>query len=104
MLRPRRPFYKAGSLLALGKIPEPVFVSAIVDRFGQSRIRIGEGLARDLVERARNVPYDVQRLAHEFWDAAVRAEVREIEPAIIETTIARLSERTVRFWRRRGSA
>jgi uncharacterized protein len=90
MLRPRRPFYKAGPLLALGKIPEQVFVSAIVDRFGQSRIRIGESLARDLVERARNVPYDVQRLAHELWDDAVRAEVREIEPVMIETTIARL--------------
>jgi uncharacterized protein len=80
MLRPRRPFYKAGPLLALGKIPEPGFVSAIVDRFGQSRIRMGESLARDLVQRARNVPYDVQRLAHELWDDAVRAEVREIEP------------------------
>lgn len=90
MLRPRRPFYKAGPLLSLGKIPEPVFVSAIVDRFGKSRIRMAESLARDLVERTGNVPYDVQRLAHELWDDAVRAEARTIEPAMIETTIVRL--------------
>jgi hypothetical protein len=48
---------------------------------------VGESLARDLVERARNVPYDVQRLAHELWDDAVRAEVRDIEPAMIAMVI-----------------
>ena len=90
MLRPRRPFYKAGPLLPLGKIPEPVFVSAIVERFARSRIAMTESLARDLVERTRNVPYDVQRLAHELWDDAVRAAVDRIEPAMIDATIARL--------------
>ena len=90
MLRPRRPFYKAGPLLTLGKIPEPVFASAIVERFGRSRMAMPESVARDLVERTRNVPYDVQRLAHELWDDAVRAAVDRIEPPMIEATIGRL--------------
>ena len=90
MLRPRRPFYKAGPLLTLGKIPEPVFASAIVERFARSGMAIAESVARDLVERTRNVPYDVQRLAHELWDDAVRTGADPIEPAAIEATLARL--------------
>jgi hypothetical protein len=90
MLRPRRPFYKAGPLLTLGKIPEPVFVSAIIERFGRSGMVMSESVAADLVARAGNVPYDVQRLAHELWDDAVRAAADRIEPNMIEATIARL--------------
>jgi hypothetical protein len=90
MLRPRRPFYKAGPLLTLGKIPERVFVSAIVERFGNGGMVMRESAAADLVARAGNVPYDVQRLAHELWDDAVRAAADRIEPSMIEATIARL--------------
>jgi hypothetical protein len=90
MLRPRRPFYKAGPLMTLGKIPEPVFVSAIVERFGRGRIAMPESVARDLVARTQNVPYDVQRLAHELWDDAVEAAVDRVEPAMIDATIGRV--------------
>jgi len=90
MLRPRRPFYKAGPLLALGKIPASIFVAAIVQGFGRAGIAISEVVAADLVERARDVPYDVQRLAHELWDDAVRAGVDRVEAPTVDTTIVRL--------------
>jgi uncharacterized protein len=76
MLTPRRPFYKAGPVVRLGKIDERIFADFIEQRFAASRIRPEEGLGAAIVELAENVPYDVQRLAHETWDD-VRAAGRK---------------------------
>jgi hypothetical protein len=76
MLTPRRPFYKAGPVVRLGKIDEALFASWIDKRFAASRLRVEEGLGAAIVELAENVPYDVQRLAHETWDD-VRASGRK---------------------------
>ena len=77
MLTSRRPFYKAGPVVRLGKIDEGIFAAFIEQRFAASRIRTEEGLGAAIVELAENVPYDVQRLAHETWDD-VRAAGRKI--------------------------
>src|SRR4051812_26935807 len=68
MLTPRRPFYKAGPVIRLGKIDERLFADFIETRFSRSGIRAEDGLGAAIVELAGNVPYDVQRLAHETWD------------------------------------
>jgi len=77
MLTPRRPFYKAGPVVRLGKIDERIFAEFIEERFAASGIRADEGLGEAIVELAENVPYDVQRLAHETWDD-VRAAGRKL--------------------------
>jgi hypothetical protein len=76
MLTPRRPFYKAGPVIRLGRIDEQVFADFIEARFASSGLRTEEGLGAAIVELAENVPYDVQRLAHETWDD-VRAAGRK---------------------------
>ena len=76
MLTPRRPFYKAGPVLRLEKIDEATFAAFIDARFAASGLRPEEGLGAAIVELAENVPYDVQRLAHETWDD-VRAAARK---------------------------
>jgi hypothetical protein len=76
MLTPKRPFYKAGPVVRLGKIDERVFAEFIEERFAASGIRADDGLGEAIVELAENVPYDVQRLAHETWDD-VRAAGRK---------------------------
>jgi uncharacterized protein len=68
MLTPKRPFYKAGPVVRLGKIDEEVFADFIEARFAATGIRTQDGLGAAIVELAENVPYDVQRLAHETWD------------------------------------
>jgi hypothetical protein len=68
MLGPRRPFYKAGPVMRLDKIPADEFAAAIDSRFSRSGIRPDPGLGAAIVELAGNLPYDVQRLAHETWD------------------------------------
>ena len=75
MLTPRRPFYKAGPVLRLEKIPADEFAAFVDARFLRSGIRGEEGLGAAIVELAGNLPYDVQRLAHETWDD-VRASGR----------------------------
>jgi hypothetical protein len=68
MLGPRRPFYKAGPVMRLDKINPDDFATFIDERFRGSGIRPEEGLGEAIVDLAANVPYDVQRLAHETWD------------------------------------
>jgi hypothetical protein len=75
MLTPRRPFYKAGPVMRLEKIPADEFAEFIEARFAESGMRPEAGLGAAVVELAGNLPYDVQRLAHETWDE-VRASTR----------------------------
>lgn len=68
MLEPKRPFYKAGPVMRLQKIPADEFAAFIYARFARSGLRPEAGLGAAVVELAGNLPYDVQRLAHETWD------------------------------------
>src|SRR5215831_18754679 len=68
MLGPKRPFYKAGPVMRLDKIPPDEFAAFIDARFKRSGMKPEEGLGAAIVELAGNLPYDVQRLAHETWD------------------------------------
>ncbi len=68
MLGPKRPFYKAGPVMRLEKIPADEFAVAIDSRFRRSGMKPDEGLGDAIVDLAGNLPYDVQRLAHETWD------------------------------------
>ena len=68
MLGPKRPFYKAGPVMRLEKIPADEFATAIDARFARSAMKPEQGLGAAIVDLAGNLPYDVQRLAHETWD------------------------------------
>jgi len=68
MLGPKRPFYKAGPVMRLDRIPADEFAAFIDERFKRSGMKPEDGLGAAIVELAGNLPYDVQRLAHETWD------------------------------------
>ena len=68
MLGHRRPFYKAGPVMRLEKIPADEFAAFVESRFARSGLKPDPGLGAAIVELAGNLPYDVQRLAHETWD------------------------------------
>ena len=68
MLGPKRPFYKAGPVMRLEKIPPEEFAAFIDARFSAGGMKHEAGLGAAIVELAGNLPYDVQRLAHETWD------------------------------------
>ena len=76
MLGRNRPFYKAGPVMRLGRIPADRFAAFIEAKFRATGIKPAAGLGAAIVDLAGNLPYDVQRLAHELWDDA-RADARK---------------------------
>src|SRR5918993_1851175 len=90
MLGPRRPFYKAGPVMRLEKIDPAEFAAFIDQRFAGSGIRPEEGLGESIVDLAANVPYDVQRLAHETWDDVKEAGEKSAGLDDLHATLTRL--------------
>ena len=90
MLEVKRPFYKAGPVLRLQKIDPEFFATFIEVRFASSGLKPEAGLGAAIVELAANVPYDVQRLAHETWDDVRVAGRRSAGLEDLHATLRRL--------------
>ena len=90
MIGPRRPFYKAGPVMRLQKIPADLFAEFIEERFRHSGLAASPGLGDAIVDLAGNLPYDVQRLAHETWDDASAARRRRVGVDDLHATLHRL--------------
>src|SRR6185295_18166930 len=104
MIGPRRPFYKAGPVMRLEKIPADEFAAFIDERFERSGMGPEPGLGAAIVELAGNLPYDVQRLAHETWDEVRSAGGRRATLDSLHQALSRLlSEQETMFealWQR----
>jgi hypothetical protein len=90
MLGPRRPFYKAGPVVRLEKIDAEVFADFIERRFIAAGMKPEPGLGSAIVELAGNVPFDVQRLAHETWDDVKTSGRRTAGLDTLHATLTRL--------------
>ena len=104
MIGPRRPFYKAGPVMRLGKIPPDLFAAFIESRFVRTGIRVEPGVGAAVLDLAGHLPYDVQRLAHEVWDDVRAARVKRVGLEHLHDTLHRLlAEQAVVFesaWQR----
>jgi hypothetical protein len=104
MLGPKRPFYKAGPVMRLEKIPADEFAAAIDSRFKRTGMKPEDGLGDAIVELAGNLPYDVQRLAHETWDEVRASGARRATLDLLHQALGRLlSEQDTMFealWQR----
>jgi hypothetical protein len=90
MLGRSRPFYKAGPVMRLDRIPADRFAAFLESRFRATRVKPAPGLGTSIVELAGNLPYDVQRLAHELWDDIRAAGERSAGPEDLHETLKRL--------------
>jgi hypothetical protein len=90
MLTSRRPFYKAGPVVRLEKIDEDEFAAFLEARLSGSGLTFEPGLGHAIVELAGNVPYDVQRLAHEMWDDVHAARRTVVDLEDLHMTLTRL--------------
>ena len=90
MLTPKRPFYKAGPVVRLQKIDADEFGDWLEQRFTATGITPEEGLGAAVVDLAGNVPYDVQRLAHETWDDVHDGARRRVGLDDLHRTLTRL--------------
>jgi uncharacterized protein len=104
MLGPKRPFYKAGPVMRLQKIPPEPFTAFIEQRFAKTGIRTEPGFGLAVLDLAGHLPYDVQRLAHETWDDARADGVKRVGLEHLHGTLRRLlAEQAVFFeatWQR----
>jgi hypothetical protein len=92
MIGAKRPFYKAGPVMRLDRIPAEEFALFIDARFRDTGIRPDAGLGAAIVDLAGNLPYDVQRLAHETWDDTTAARRRRVSLEDLHATLRRLLE------------
>jgi uncharacterized protein len=90
MLGRSRPFYKAGPVMRLARIPADRFAAFIEAKFKSTGIKSAPGLGIAIVELAGNLPYDVQRLAHELWDDARADGRRSVGLEDLHATLTRL--------------
>jgi hypothetical protein len=90
MIGPKRPFYKAGPVMRLEKIPSDEFSTFLEQRFRRNGIRPEAGMGAAIVDLAGNLPYDVQRLAHETFDDVVAARRRTVGLEDLHATLRRL--------------
>jgi hypothetical protein len=90
MLGPKRPFYKAGPVMRLEKIPADLFATFIEQRFQKSGMKPEAGLGHAVVDLAGGLPYDVQRLAHEVWDDGRAEGISRVGVDQLHQTLRRL--------------
>jgi hypothetical protein len=90
MIGPRRPFYKAGPVMRLQKISPTLFGDFIEQRFVKTGMKPEAGIAEAIVDLAGNLPYDVQRLAHEAWDDVRARGGRKVTLEDLHATLTRL--------------
>jgi hypothetical protein len=90
MLGRSRPFYKAGPVMRLQKIPADRFAKFIESRFKATGFKPEPGLGGAIVDLAGNLPYDVQRLAHEVWDDVKAGGARSANLEDLHETLKRL--------------
>ena len=90
MLGKSRPFYKAGPVMRLQKIPADRFAAFIESRFKATGFKPAAGLGAAIVDLAGNLPYDVQRLAHEVWDDVKARAKRSADLEDLHATLKRL--------------
>ncbi len=90
MLGRNRPFYKAGPVMRLDKIDAECFAEFVEARFRSTRMRPEAGVGAAIVELAGNLPYDVQRLAHEVWDDARAMGRKTVGVEDLHETLKRL--------------
>ncbi len=89
---PNRPFYRLGARLFLGPIPRADFAEFIAHAFQASKMEIAAEAILRIFDHARDVPYNIQRLAHETWEMARSGA---IQPPLVPDDIDRALMRIV---------
>jgi hypothetical protein len=76
--------------MRLGKIPAGMFAKFVDDRFRRSGLAPEADLGSAVVDLSGNLPYDVQRLAHETWDDVTKRRRRAVGLEDLHATLHRL--------------
>ncbi len=91
---PSRPFYRLGKPLFIDKIPRKEFSRFLIRKFsagGFMALNSGapekQELAELILDLAKDVPYNVQMLAHEIWNRLLETKNVSPQKAILTTAL-----------------
>ena len=87
MLKPKRPFYKAGPQMLLKKISADDWREFILRQFTKRQRSLHAEALDFLFEATNLIPFDVQRVAHELWDEAELRDIQQIRKEHIEAVV-----------------
>ncbi len=86
-----RPFYRLGDWLWLGELPRDEFEQFLRDGFALLDVTIDEAALSAILDRAQEVPYNVQQLARACWELARDAE--RLDVALVESAFGEILRR-----------
>ncbi|MEQ9104963.1 MAG: AAA family ATPase [Rhodothermales bacterium] len=92
-----RPFYRLGSRLFIGPVPRDDFQRFISAGFSDAGLYIEPDGISEILDRADDVPYNVQRLAHACWTEA-QARKAPVTPEIVKRVLETLVRRDDPFY------
>ena len=92
-----RPFYRLGARLFVGPVPRDDFRPALASGFRDAGLAISVEAVEAVLDLAEDVPYNVQRLAHEAWAVAL-AEGDAVTPERVRAVLDRLVSRDDPFY------
>jgi len=92
-----RPFYRLGARLFVGPVPREDFRPALTSGFADAKLDVSEDAVEAILDLAEDVPYNVQRLAHESWAEAL-ATGEPVTAERVQATLERLASRDDPFY------
>ena len=93
-----RPFYRLGSRFFLGPIPRADFAEFIVNGFASGGYRIKDKAVDAILDLAKDVPYNVQRLAYACWSFLRDSRRKVLRPDDVDHVLERLVRRDDPFY------
>ena len=87
-----RPFYRLGSRLFLKAIPRDEFAAFLSAGFTNAGFTCPDDAIDRILDAAEEVPYSVQRLAHECWEQTRVSDDATITKARVDATLERVAQ------------
>jgi len=96
----RRAFYRMGRMMELAPIPRDLFTAFIASWFAKGEYDLSEGVVDLILEKGRDIPYNIQRIAHNVWEEARDSKKAEEDTVLnaIETIVSQESMHYEAFW------
>jgi hypothetical protein len=88
-----RPFYRMGARLFLGALPRDAFRESLHRGFAGAGMIVDPAALDSILDLCDDVPYNVQRLAHEAWELLRAGEAPSLTPAVVRAAAERIVRR-----------
>jgi uncharacterized protein len=97
-LNPARPFYRMGIRHFLGPLPRDEFAHFIARGFEHGGFRVDPEAVQDILNRAEDVPYNVQALSSVAWELLTDEEGHALTAKLVARALKLLVDRDASFY------